>query len=1755
MKKMYNTLRLLLILLAGTQFSAIAQTTTYTSSGAYTYTVPAGVTGLTVTVKGAQGGQNSDELDYPDRAGYGGCVTAFISVTPGQVLDVNVGGCGSAGTSTAGGAGGFNGGGNGSYGTSVYSGGGGGGASDIRLSTGALTDRLVVAGGGGGAGINCGNERGGDGGSPTVGGGGETGQAICGTETGGEGGLYNSFPAIGGTCTGCGASSPGTAGDISIGGNGGTLSAGGGGGGGMGAGGGGEWTGGGGGSDYYGGTGVTLISESRGCNSSCGSVLISVSCVAGNITGSNQVCQGTSNPALTDVGGVGVGTWSSSNPAIGSIGTTGVVYGVGSGTITITYTLSAYCHTTFPMTVNPTPSAISGVPVLCVNQTTTLLEGTPLGSWSSDNSSIAMVGSGSGVVTGESAGTCNIIYTVNATGCSTSIPFVVNPIPAAVVGPDTVCEGSSATITDVTPGGTWSNVGTHASIVGSGTTGTVNGLTNGVDVISYTFPATGCAAAFPFTVNPLPSGIGGPAFVCMGTTGTETDISGGGSWSIISGSGTASIGSGSGTITPISVGTVTVVYTLPTSCSVTRTVSIDASPSPITTLTSGQVCIGSSILLSDATGLGAWSASTPTVGTVVGGTVTGVGIAGVGGTDTISYTVGTCAAKYVVTVNPKPTAITGPTQVCVGDCGEVYGSGPGAGIWSSSSLATGTIDPVSGTFCALAPGTTTIMYTFTATGCARSIIVTVNANPTISPVAPQVCETYSITLTGAPGSGTWATSSSNISLIAGTGVVTGVTAGTALVTYTAPITTCTVTALVTVNPLPNPIVSSLDPMCMNSTATLTSPGTPGGTWSTVSTIESIGSATGIITGIGVIGGVATNVYTLPTGCFVTYDETLVSLPTFGPAPPATMCAGTTANITGNGGAGAWTSSAGGIASVANGAGGTGVITAITSGVTNMCFTFTTAPACQLCQTMNVIPALTPITGPTTVCTGSSITLTSGPAGGGTWGSSTGAATVVAGAGATGIVTGVTTVGSPTTITYTLGTCSASYVVSVNQTPNPITVSGTNSFNICQGLTTTMCTTGPGPGGYSWSSSNPLVATLTSAGLCATATGISAGTSIIKYTNGFTGCFSQQTLTVTNGVAAISGPNAVCMGSTVTETDASPAGYWSSSNGGVATVTFTSPGPTSNSTTVSPVAPGTFTLTFLSGSGCTATKVMTVNPIPSNTVIALSSTNLCPGGSVELTASTGTGYTYQWLDPGVIAGATGATYSATAAGTYAVTVTDPAGPCSITSAGTGVTMNPINPVITYTGTATTCASSPVTLNASPATTYQWQLGGVAVAGATAATFTPTISGTYTVSESNAFGCTGVSTGESISYVASPAGVVTLSGPLNICSGSGVTLTADAGVGYTYQWYNGGLGSPITGATNMSYTATTAGNYFVIDVNPTGCSTTSATSIVLVSPLPVASISTGGASKVFCSGGSISLTAPASAGNTFQWYNNGLAVAGATNATYVAGTSGHYTVKIDSPASGCIGTSAADTIVVVTTPGIELLTPSSFCWGSSSDLAAIIVSGAASSVTYQWMKSSVNLPGATNSTYNATVSGNYSVEVFVAGGICNETSPLVSITERPLPNPLVSDSTPNMVTQRYYISYVWYLDGVVIPGAASFYTPIIGNGTYKVKVTDTNGCQSVSAGFPVSNWVPNSIGNINGNIGNIKIYPNPAQDALHIDAPMVVRAVVISLDGRSVIDQQAATLIDISRLPAGIYTIKLFDTNGNMVKVDKLVKDGN
>jgi hypothetical protein len=304
------------IALVGLPASASATQVTFSYTGAaQSFSVP-GVNSVTIDAIGAGGGDLSDRDHYFGLhnlpAGLGGEAVDRVTVTPGQTLQVNVGGKGTSGPywlASGVAAGGFNGGGDSGPAMNSLGAGGGGGASDVRRGGTTLDDRIIVAAGGGGSTPNC---LGGDGGGASGGAGteytppsdpsdpGNPGPMEEGCGGGASGGPGTPSSAGGGgriSHSGV-TSSPGGAGALGVGGNGGGITNDGGY---VGAGGGGGLYGGGGGASSQtngypagaggGGSSFTIHGGgmTSGVNSGNGSVTISYLDLSVAVSGRNAV--------------------------------------------------------------------------------------------------------------------------------------------------------------------------------------------------------------------------------------------------------------------------------------------------------------------------------------------------------------------------------------------------------------------------------------------------------------------------------------------------------------------------------------------------------------------------------------------------------------------------------------------------------------------------------------------------------------------------------------------------------------------------------------------------------------------------------------------------------------------------------------------------------------------------------------------------------------------------------------------------------------------------------------------------------------------------------------------------------------------------------------------------------------------------------------------------------------------------------------------------------------------------------------------------------------------------------------------------------------------------------------------------------------------------------------------------------------------------------------------------------------------------
>lgn len=405
--------------------------------------------------------------------------------------------------------------------------------------------------------------------------------------------------------------------------------------------------------------------------------------------------------------------------------------------------------------------------------------------------------------------------------------------------------------------------------------------------------------------------------------------------------------------------------------------------------------------------------------------------------------------------------------------------------------------------------------------------------------------------------------------------------------------------------------------------------------------------------------------------------------------------------------------------------------------------------------------------------------------------------------------------------------------------------------------------------------------------------------------------------------------------------------------------------------------------------------------------------------------------------------------------------------------TGVT--PI-PIITVGGPTTFCAPSTLLLTATGAVylTYQWYLNGVAISGATASTYSPTYSTvatrviTVVVTDVNG---TATSAGTTLVAVLAPTSAnatITPSGSLNICTGNSVTFSLGSTVGMTVQWYKDNIA--IVGATGTTYVASTSGVYKALLTNTCGSIFSPNPQTLVVSSLPIKTCSSIGPSSV-CSPSTVTVVIdqPLGVGETVaEWRTSG--------GTPIPGTAGLTSIVVSStmPVYCVIQNACGYPITNFLQINVESLPtsviaasgPLTFCQGSS-----VALFNSSSAASYQWKLNSVNIPGATSSTFTATSSGSYTCLTTTSCGSTLSNTIVVVVNSLPVVNLTLSGS-PTICTGSTVVlnaqtgsgySFQWYRNGSAIGGAtASTYVASL-SGTYHYVVT--NACGSTNSSLVV------------------------------------------------------------------------------------------
>jgi gliding motility-associated-like protein len=560
------------------------------------------------------------------------------------------------------------------------------------------------------------------------------------------------------------------------------------------------------------------------------------------------------------------------------------------------------------------------------------------------------------------------------------------------------------------------------------------------------------------------------------------------------------------------------------------------------------------------------------------------------------------------------------------------------------------------------------------------------------------------------------------------------------------------------------------------------------------------------------------------------------------------------------------------------------------------------------------------------------------------------------------------------------------------------------------------------------------------------------------------------------------------------------------NGATMVATFNN---ISGTQTFTGLGAGTYTLNVTDNNGCPGTATITITQPPALSATATPTNPLCnavANGSITVAASGGTSaYTYNWG-----AGITSQNRTGLAAGVYTVTITD-ANSCSITRSATITAPSAINSSVTVTNASCAVAGS-VNITVSGGTagyTFIWSNGR------TTEDNTGLSAGSYTVTITDANGCTSTNGPNAVTAAGTPSAL--LNSTTNISCNGGtngvININVSGGTpGYTFNWSNGRTTEDITGLNAGAYSVTVTDN--------NGCTATQSATITGPSAITV----TNSSVNVLCNGnatGSVNLTSSGgTTGYTFIWSN------GRTTEDISGIAAGTYNVTV-TDANGCTSSSSA----TITQPAVLSSSTLSITDATCSVPGAvnISVSGGTAGYTFIWSngRTTEDITGISGGSYTVTITDANACTISNGPNAVNAVGvPLVSInSSNNLSCNAANNGAVNISVSNGSPAYtfVWSNASTTedISGLAA--------GTYTVTVSDNLGC---TATFSTTISEPAAISITVGTITNVSC------SALGGITMLVSGGTA----GYTYLWSNAATTLNISGLSAGNYQLTVTDSNG-------------
>lgn len=1386
------------------------------------------------------------------------------------------------------------------------------------------------------------------------------------------------------------------------------------------------------------------VTDANGCQGTSVITITEPTLLQANVTGTNVTCAAACNGTATAAPAGGTAPYTYQWAPGGQ--TTSTITNLCAGTYTVTVRDVNNCTSvqtiqiTQPTPLNPTITATTSSCNICNGSASSNVTGgvSPYTySWSTSPT----------VQTTQTAtGLCPGNYTLTVTdanGCNaTTVATVVQTVNITITSSSSSlsCFGACDGIATANANGGQAPYQFLWSTNPIQTTSTATGLCAGTYSVTAT-DANGCfnTNTVTFTNPPLLTAtMSSTNTSCNATcdgTATATPSGGTGAYSYL-----WSNGQTTQTATGLCAGSYTVTVSDVNNCPYIDSVTISQSPSiaanPTVTdancnLSDGSITLAPSGGVAPYTFLWSNAATTQNLTNIPAGTynVTITDVAG-------------CSSTFTITVNNLngPTLTDNSTNVsCFGACDGTAsvtvsgGTGPFSYLWSPGGQTTPSVT-------GLCQGTWTAQVT-DALGCMT--ITTINitepaqlaSNATITNAScGGVCNgSIVLNVTGGTGPYTysWAPGGQT------TSSVSGLCAGNYSVTITdANGCNNTLTFTITEPPLLSVAVSSTNVTCFNAcngTATATPAGGTSGYTYSWSNSAVLANVVNLCPGSYSVTVTDANGCTATGSVAITEPPQLTSTITSGNASCNASCTGTS-TITPSGGTPGYTylwSPGGATTQTANG---------LCAGSYNV--TVSDANNCTTSQSVAITepPVLVPNATQTNAtcngaCNGSA---TSNPSGG----TAPYSYSWAPGGQTTQSITGLCPGSYTVTVTDANG-CTAFQVVTVTQ-PNVLLANTTTTSPLCVGDCNGTASASPlggtTPYSYIWSPGGQTTPSIN--GLC-------AGTYSVDVIDA-NGCATLQNVTVNNPSAidvtsSVAPANCGTNNGTITVTPIT----------GVAPYTYTWNPPVSTTNSATGLGAGIYTVTVTDANGCDSTFAVALSNTggPSgatNATVNTSCAGTCDGASSVAPIGGTAPYAFAWFDAGGNPlGVTNDTATALCQGIYIIQITDANG-CMFFANDT-VNQPPAiaaNAVVTQTTCSGICngAVSTAPTGGTGPYTFLWMPGGQ-----TTSSITNLCGGTYTVTITDANGCSVVD-----SFLVTPSIVLAAnvtSTNINCssaCNGTATVSVLTGSAPYSYLW-DDPFGQVTTTATNLC-----SGIYNVTVSDALGCSITmpvtiSATNAIAANP------SVTNASCGMCDGQATITPTGGTAPFTYVWNT------GETTNMVDSLCAGVYFVSI-TDSNGC---SASFQVPVINTgsPAIIATITNATCPSATDGSASVSVTGGVAPYTYLWIPG-----GQTTSSVTGLAAGTYFVQVQDANG-CSSIDTVVIGSPAPiLDNRTVINATcgssngsitlnPSGGTGPY--TYSW--SPAVSAGNSA---TNLAAGIYNVTITDANGC-SQTIPIPISN----------------------------------------------------------------------------------------